>query len=78
MIRHSHASFWRNIALGVLLASTITLLACGTSRYAGQHYACWDHAGWNHAGWRYGPASDVASAAASLESAVNALNGAGN
>jgi hypothetical protein len=32
MIRHSHASFWRNIALGVLLASTITLLACGASR----------------------------------------------
>ena len=32
MIRHNHASFWRNIALGVLLASTVTLLACGASR----------------------------------------------
>jgi hypothetical protein len=32
MIRHNHAAFWRNIAFGVLLASTITLLACGASR----------------------------------------------
>ena len=31
MIRRNHASFWRNIALGVLLASTFTLLACGAS-----------------------------------------------
>jgi hypothetical protein len=31
MIRCNHASFWRNIALGVLLASTFTLLACGAS-----------------------------------------------
>jgi ABC-type multidrug transport system permease subunit len=31
MILRNHPSFWRNIALGVLLASTFTLLACGAS-----------------------------------------------
>jgi hypothetical protein len=31
MISCNHASFWRNIALGVLLASTCTLFACGAS-----------------------------------------------
>ena len=31
MIHSNHASFWRNIALGVLLASTFTLFACGAS-----------------------------------------------
>jgi hypothetical protein len=31
MIRRNCASFWQNIALGVLLASTFTLLACGAS-----------------------------------------------
>jgi hypothetical protein len=31
MIRFNHASFWRNIALGVLLTSACTLIACGAS-----------------------------------------------
>lgn len=31
MIRCDHASFWPAIALGALLASTVTLFACGAS-----------------------------------------------
>ena len=29
MFRRNHALFWRNIGVGVLLASTCTLFACG-------------------------------------------------
>ena len=32
MIQHNHESILRNIALGVLLASTFALLACGAAR----------------------------------------------
>ena len=31
MIRCNNASFWRAVALGALLASTVTLFACGAS-----------------------------------------------
>jgi hypothetical protein len=35
MTRRNHASFFRNIAFGVLLASMFTLLACGARNMPG-------------------------------------------